>query len=70
MPQAQDEWVAHVNETISGTLMIGANSWYMGANIEGKPRAFLPYLDREGVGGYRKRCDEIAASGYTGFALA
>ncbi len=69
-PQAQDEWVAHVNETISGTLMTSANSWYMGANIAGKPRAFLPYLDPEGVGGYRKRCDEIAANGYTGFALA
>jgi cyclohexanone monooxygenase len=69
-PHAQDEWVAHVNETISGTLMTSANSWYMGANIEGKPRVFLPYLDPEGVGGYRKRCDEIAANGYTGFALA
>jgi cyclohexanone monooxygenase len=69
-PRAQDEWVAHVNETIAGTLMTSANSWYMGANIAGKPRAFLPYLDPEGVGGYRKRCDEIAAKGYEGFALA
>ena len=42
------------------TLMAKANSWYMSANIPGKPRAFLPYLDPEGVGGYRKRCDEIA----------
>ena len=47
-----------------------ANSWYMSANIAGKPRAFLPYLDPEGVGGYRKRCDEIAAKGYEGFELA
>ena len=69
-PQAQEQWVAHVNEIVSGTLMTGANSWYMSANIAGKPRAFLPYLDPEGVGGYRKRCDEIAAKGYEGFALA
>ena len=70
LPEAQEQWVAHVNEVVSGTLMISANSWYMSANIEGKPRAFLPYLDPEGVGGYRKRCDEIAANGYTGFTMA
>jgi cyclohexanone monooxygenase len=69
-PQAQDQWVAHVNEIVNGTLMTGANSWYMGANIAGKPRAFLPYLGLEGVGGFRKKCDEVAAQGYAGFALA
>jgi len=42
----------------------------MSANIAGKPRAFLPYLDPEGVGGYRKKCDEIAANGYQGFVFA
>ncbi len=68
--QAQDQWVAHVNEVISATLMTSANSWYMSANIADKPRAFLPYLDPEGIGGYRKRCDEIAAKGYEGFSLA
>ena len=68
--QAQDEWVTHVNAVIGETLFTSANSWYMSANIDGKPRAFLPYLDPEGVGGYRKRCDEIAANGYTGFTLA
>ena len=47
--------------------MTGANSWYMGANIPGKPRAFLPYLGPEGVGGYRRKCDEVAAKGYEGF---
>jgi len=46
-PQAQDQWVAHVNEIVSKTLMPGANSWYMSANIPGKPRAFLPYLGRK-----------------------
>jgi cation diffusion facilitator CzcD-associated flavoprotein CzcO len=68
-PDAQEQWVAHVNETVSETLMTSANSWYMSANIEGKPRAFLPYLGKEGVGGYRKKCDEVAANGYEGFEL-
>jgi cation diffusion facilitator CzcD-associated flavoprotein CzcO len=69
-PDAQDAWVAHVNEVVNMTLMVGANSWYMSANIPGKPRAFLPYLGPEGVGGYRKKCDEVAAKGYEGFQLA
>jgi cation diffusion facilitator CzcD-associated flavoprotein CzcO len=68
-PEAQDHWVTHVNEVVSQTLMTGANSWYMSANIPGKPRAFLPYLGPEGIGGYRRMCDEIAAKGYEGFAL-
>src|SRR4029450_11951031 len=58
MPQTQEQWVAHVNEVVNMTLMPGANSWYMGANIPGKPRVFLPYLGPEGVGGYRKKGDE------------
>jgi cyclohexanone monooxygenase len=70
MPDAQAKWVAHVNEIVSATLMPTANSWYMGANIPGKPRVFLPYLGPEGVGGYRKKCDEVAAKGYEGFVLA
>ena len=68
--EAQDQWVEHVNQVVGATLMTKANSWYMSANIPGKPRAFLPYLDPAGIGGYRKRCDEIAAKGYEGFALA
>jgi cyclohexanone monooxygenase len=68
-PEAQERWVAHVNEIAGMTLMPRANSWYMSANIAGKPRAFLPYLDPEGVAGYRKRCDEIAVNGYEGFSL-
>jgi cation diffusion facilitator CzcD-associated flavoprotein CzcO len=69
-PEAQDQWVAHVAEVVNMTLMPGANSWYMGANIPGKPRRFLPYLGPEGVGGYRRKCDEIASKGYEGFALS
>jgi cyclohexanone monooxygenase len=68
-PQAQDAWVAHVAEVVNMTLMPGTNSWYMGANIDGKPRRFLPYLDPEGVGGYRRKCVEIAEKGYEGFVF-
>jgi cyclohexanone monooxygenase len=64
---AEDAWVAHVNEAAAATLYPLANSWYMGANIPGKPRVFLPYVG--GVGVYREKCDEVAAKGYEGFAL-
>jgi cyclohexanone monooxygenase len=49
------------------TLFPVADSWYMGANVPGKPRVFLPYLG--GVGVYRELCDGVAANGYQGFAL-
>jgi cation diffusion facilitator CzcD-associated flavoprotein CzcO len=65
---AEARWTAHVAEIAATSLMPTANSWYMGANIPGKPRVFMPYLG--GVGPYRRRCDEIAAKGYEGFALA
>jgi cyclohexanone monooxygenase len=65
--QAQDKWVAHVNEVAHMTLYPQANSWYMGANIPGKPRVFMPYIG--GVGVYRRICDEVAAKGYEGFAM-
>jgi cyclohexanone monooxygenase len=66
-PQAEDNWVAHVNEVAHSTLYPQANSWYMGANIPGKPQIFMPYIG--GVGVYRKICDEVAAKGYEGFVL-
>ncbi|MBV9581934.1 MAG: NAD(P)/FAD-dependent oxidoreductase [Chloroflexi bacterium] len=65
---AEDAWVAHVNELASRTLYPLAKSWYMGANIPGKPRIFMPYVG--GVGAYRIKCDEVAAQGYAGFLLA
>ena len=67
--EAESEWVQHVNDVGHATLYPQANSWYMGANIPGKPRKFMPYLGMEGVGGYRKKCAEVAAKGYEGFAL-
>jgi len=65
---AQETWVAHVNEVGYLTLYPRANSWYMGANVPGKPRVFMPYIG--GVGTYRQICDDVAAKGYTGFTLA
>jgi cyclohexanone monooxygenase len=64
---AENAWVDHVNEVGHTTLYPSAASWYMGANIPGKPRVFMPYIG--GVGAYRRKCDEIAAKGYEGFAL-
>lgn len=65
--KAQDDWVAHVNEVAHRTLYPQANSWYMGANIPGKTRIFMPYIG--GVGAYRQICDTVAAEGYRGFSL-
>ena len=66
-PSAEDQWVDHVNEVAATTLYPVANSWYMGANIPGKPRVFMPYA--AGVGVYREKITEVANSGYEGFAL-
>jgi cation diffusion facilitator CzcD-associated flavoprotein CzcO len=66
--EAQQAWVAHVNELADGTLFPQADSWYMGANIPGKPRVFLPYCG--GVGAYRQHCAEVAAKGYEGFVTS
>jgi cyclohexanone monooxygenase len=64
---AEDKWVDHVNEVAHGTLYPQANSWYMGANIPGKPQIFMPYIG--GVGVYRQICNDVAAKGYEGFVL-
>jgi cyclohexanone monooxygenase len=64
---AEDNWVAHVNEVAHGTLYPQANSWYMGANIPGKPQIFMPYIG--GVGVYRQICSNVAAKGYEGFTM-
>ena len=65
---AEDKWVAHVNEVAHSTLYPQANSWYMGANIPGKPQIFMPYIG--GVGAYRQICNDVAAKGYEGFAMS
>ena len=65
--EAQEAWVAHVNEVGHATLYPLAKSWYMGANVPGKPRNFMPYIG--GVGVYRQKCDDVAEKGYEGFTL-
>ncbi|WP_409330869.1 flavin-containing monooxygenase [Trujillonella humicola] len=64
---SEEEWTAHVDEAADGTLYKHANSWYVGSNVPGKPRVFLPYAG--GVGRYRKICDSVADDGYRGFVL-
>jgi cyclohexanone monooxygenase len=66
-PQAEAAWVSHVNEVADSTLYPLANSWYMGANIPGKPRVFMPYVG--GFDRYKRHCDAVAAKGYEGFVL-
>jgi cyclohexanone monooxygenase len=64
---SEDQWVAHVNEVAARTLYPTANSWYMGANIPGKPRVFMPYV--AGVPAYRKIVETVTAKGYEGFVF-
>jgi len=66
-PDAEEAWVAHVNAVANSTLFPLANSWYIGANIPGKPRVFMPYVG--GVGAYKEKCDAVALNGYDGFEL-
>lgn len=65
---AQDRWVEHVNAAASRTLLPLANSWFLGANIPGKPRVFMPYVAKIGL--YRRECQEVVDKGYEGFALS
>ena len=68
--EAQDTWCDHVNQVAEGTMFTAAscNSWYNGANIEGKPRVFLPYVG--GLPVYMDKCNEVASRGYEGFVLS
>ena len=64
---AEEQWMAHVNEVASKTLFTATKSWFMGANIPGKPRVILPYLG--GLGNYTVICEEVVMEGYRGFKL-
>jgi cation diffusion facilitator CzcD-associated flavoprotein CzcO len=66
--EAESAWVDHVNEVGNYTVFPLADSWYVGANVPGKPRVFMPYIG--GVGAYRQKCQEIADDGYAGFTLS
>ena len=64
-PEAEAAWTAEVNRLANATLYPKGGSWYLGANVEGKPRVFMPYVG--GVGAYRKACEAVAAENYRGF---
>jgi cyclohexanone monooxygenase len=66
--EAEDAWVDHVRSVAEATLFPLANSWYLGANIPGKKRVFMPYVG--GLANYRQRCDDVAANGYDGMTLS
>jgi cation diffusion facilitator CzcD-associated flavoprotein CzcO len=66
-PAAQEAWMEHVAEVAGHTLFPRAASWYVGANVPGKPRVFMPYVG--GVGPYHEHCAQVAANGYEGFTL-
>ena len=63
---AQEAWVAHVNAVAHDSLAVSCNSWYLGANIPGKPRVFMPLA---GFPPYVEKCEEVVARGYEGFVL-
>ena len=65
---AEDRWVEHHNEVAAATLLLGTDSWWVGANIPGKPRTLYPYVG--GVGTFRVICHEVAEKGYEGLVLA
>jgi len=65
--EAEDEWIAHHEAVAGATLVTKTTSWYMGSNVDGKPRRLLSYIG--GVGAYRQKCDAAAASNYAGFAM-
>ncbi|MGQ0620040.1 MAG: flavin-containing monooxygenase [Panacagrimonas sp.] len=65
---AESGWSELVNDIGNQTLFTKANSWYLGCNVPGKPRAVLPYLG--GFRAYRERCEEVVARGYEGFAMS
>jgi cation diffusion facilitator CzcD-associated flavoprotein CzcO len=65
---AEENWVAHVREVAGTSLRSTCSSWYIGANVPGKPRVFMPYIG--GFPAYVQKCGAVAANGYEGFALA
>ena len=64
--EAEEAWVDHVGEVADGTLRSTCNSWYLGANIPGKPRVFMPYIG--GFPAYIERCEAVVKNGYEGFS--
>ncbi|MBV8966445.1 MAG: NAD(P)/FAD-dependent oxidoreductase [Mycobacteriaceae bacterium] len=69
LPHAQREWIEHTTSLVASTVLVHptCNSWYNGGNVPGKKRMYMAYV--AGIPEYRRRCDEIAAGGYSGFTL-
>ena len=65
--EAEQEWVEYTADMVHGTMYMRANSWWLGANIPGKPRVFMAFIG--GLTIFRERCAEVAAAGYAGFQL-
>jgi cyclohexanone monooxygenase/acetone monooxygenase len=65
--EVQDDWVAHHDEIANATLVTKTDSWYMGSNVDGKPRRLLSYIG--GVGQYKQKCDALTSQGYPGFSI-
>ena len=65
--EAEDGWMAHHEEVAAETLFPSCNSWYVGANVPGKPRKVTPYTG--GFPTYIEKCDAVVANGYEGFSL-
>jgi len=65
--QAEAAWVAMVNKAATRTVFLSCNSWYLGANIPGKPRVFMPLAS--GFARYAEKCAQVASEGYEGFVL-
>ncbi|MFI4930081.1 MAG: cyclohexanone monooxygenase, partial [Burkholderiales bacterium] len=63
--EAESQWVARVNQIAEQTVFLHCDSWYLGANIPGKPRIFMPLAG--GFPAYADRCAEVAREGYAGF---
>jgi cyclohexanone monooxygenase len=66
-PQYEDEWIEHVNEVSKVSLRSTCSSWYVGANIEGRPRVFMPYIG--GFPVYVQKCNEVMSNGFEGFVI-
>jgi cyclohexanone monooxygenase len=66
--EAEDAWIEHVNSVAGSNLRSSCSSWYVGANVPGKPRVFMPYIG--GFPAYLEKCAEVVAEGYRGFLLS
>jgi cyclohexanone monooxygenase len=65
--EAEEPWRIQVQTAADATLWTACDNWYVGANVPGKPRAFMPYVDWVG---YVAKCNEVVKNAYEGFSLS